>query len=120
MWGSAAKKNRCRPSRLEIGTANDFIETWHDEGQTDLVAALRAWKDVGFNGMQTALLISPRTRLPQPASAVVTLYVLSGTIRPDHVPMLPDFEEGYDSLFNFSDGVAKLIFNLCSTIKPLC
>jgi mannonate dehydratase len=32
------------------GTAQNFIETWHDEGQTDLVACMEAYKDVGFDG----------------------------------------------------------------------
>lgn len=42
------------------GTAADFIETFHDQGQTDLVACMQAYKEVGF----------------------------SGPMRPDHVPTL--------------------------------
>ena len=51
-----------------IGGADDFVETFQDEGQTDMHAALQAWKDVGFNGI----------------------------IRPDHVPLLPGIEQGHD------------------------
>ena len=32
------------------GTAESFVETWHDEGQTDLVACMEAYKQVGFEG----------------------------------------------------------------------
>jgi mannonate dehydratase len=32
------------------GTVQDFVETWHDEGQTDLVACMEAYRDVGFDG----------------------------------------------------------------------
>jgi mannonate dehydratase len=32
------------------GTAQKFVETWHDEGQTDLVACMQAYKEVGFDG----------------------------------------------------------------------
>jgi mannonate dehydratase len=32
------------------GTVEDFVETWHDEGQTDLVACMEAYRDVGFEG----------------------------------------------------------------------
>lgn len=28
-----------------------FVETWHDEGQTDLLACLRAYRDIGFTGV---------------------------------------------------------------------
>eukprot|EP00055_Hartaetosiga_balthica_P017721 m.121983 g.121983 ORF g.121983 m.121983 type:complete len:375 (+) comp9385_c2_seq7:66-1190(+) len=52
-----------------IGNAKDgFLETFQDEGQTDMHMALQAWKDVGFRGI----------------------------IRPDHVPLLPDFEDGHN------------------------
>ena len=33
------------------GTPERFEETWHDAGQTDLLACLRAYKEVGFNGV---------------------------------------------------------------------
>ena len=42
------------------------METFHDEGQTDMVEAMRAYRDIGFNG----------------------------PIRPDHVPQLSGEEEG--------------------------
>lgn len=52
------------------GTAESFAETFHDNGQTDMVAAMRAYRDVGF----------------------------TGPMRPDHVPQLigeDDGEPGY-------------------------
>ena len=52
------------------GTANSFAETFHDNGQTDMVAAVRAYREAGFDG----------------------------PIRPDHVPQLvgeDDGEPGY-------------------------
>lgn len=48
------------------GTSNRFVETFHDEGQTDMVEAMRAYRDIGF----------------------------TGPIRPDHVPQLAGEEEG--------------------------
>ncbi len=42
------------------GDALDFVETFHDEGRTDKVAAMKAWHEIGF----------------------------AGPIRPDHVPTL--------------------------------
>lgn len=32
------------------GTATEFVETFHDDGQTDMVACLRAYHDIGFSG----------------------------------------------------------------------
>jgi mannonate dehydratase len=32
------------------GTPEHFTETWHDEGQTDMLEAMRAYRDVGFEG----------------------------------------------------------------------
>jgi mannonate dehydratase len=32
------------------GTAEKFVETFHDDGQTDLLECLRAYKEVGFEG----------------------------------------------------------------------
>lgn len=32
------------------GTADDFVETFHDEGQTDLPECMRAYAEVGFDG----------------------------------------------------------------------
>jgi mannonate dehydratase len=52
------------------GTADSFTETFHDNGPTDMVAAMRAYREVGF----------------------------AGPLRPDHVPQLfgeDDGEPGY-------------------------
>lgn len=32
------------------GTAEEFVETWHDDGPTDMLAAMRAYGDIGFDG----------------------------------------------------------------------
>ena len=48
------------------GTSSRFVETFHDEGQTDMVEAMRAYRDIGFNG----------------------------PMRPDHVPQLSGEEAG--------------------------
>jgi len=42
------------------GTAETFRETWHDDGPTDMRAAMGAYADIGF----------------------------SGVLRPDHVPTM--------------------------------
>jgi mannonate dehydratase len=55
------------------GTAESFTETFHDNGKTDMPAAVRAYREVGF----------------------------TGPIRPDHVPQLvgeDDGEPGYTML----------------------
>lgn len=52
------------------GTAAKFEETWHDDGPTDLLACMRAYQEVGFDGV----------------------------LRPDHVPTLtgePSPRPGY-------------------------
>lgn len=54
------------------GTADSFHETFHDNGQTDMLAAMRTYREVGFKGV----------------------------IRPDHVPLLEGVDrtqadEGY-------------------------
>ena len=59
--------------RAVIGTAESFVETWLDTGQTDMVEAMLAYREVGFDG----------------------------PIRPDHVPQLigeDDGEPGYTML----------------------
>lgn len=33
------------------GTADDFVEVFHDEGQTDMFDAMKAYYDVGFDGV---------------------------------------------------------------------
>lgn len=55
------------------GQADDFIETFHDNGPTDMAAAMRAYRAIGF----------------------------SGPMRPDHVPQMvgeDDGEPGYTML----------------------
>jgi mannonate dehydratase len=56
------------------GTPTNFVEAWHDDGQNDMYAAMKAYYDVGFRG----------------------------PIRPDHVPTVTAFEEntfpGYNDL----------------------
>lgn len=55
------------------GTPQSFVETFHDNGPTDMAAAMRALRDVGF----------------------------TGPLRPDHVPQLygeDDGEPGYTML----------------------
>ncbi|MFB6188316.1 MAG: mannonate dehydratase [Halapricum sp.] len=32
------------------GDASRFVETWHDDGPTDMLAAMEAYEDVGFDG----------------------------------------------------------------------
>jgi mannonate dehydratase len=56
-----------------IGTAVDFRETWQDNGQTDMAEAMRAYREIGFDG----------------------------PVRPDHVPQMhgeDDGEPGYTML----------------------
>jgi mannonate dehydratase len=48
------------------GTAESFSETFHDNGPTDMVAAMRAYREIGFDG----------------------------PIRPDHVPQLAGEDDG--------------------------
>jgi mannonate dehydratase len=33
------------------GTPDNFVETFHDEGQTDMVACMQAYRDIGFDGV---------------------------------------------------------------------
>jgi mannonate dehydratase len=33
------------------GTPDDFVETFHDEGQTDMAACMRAYREIGFDGV---------------------------------------------------------------------
>ena len=48
------------------GTTSNFVETFHDNGQTNMVEAMKAYHDIGFQG----------------------------PIRPDHVPQLTGEEQG--------------------------
>jgi mannonate dehydratase len=34
-----------------VGSAEDFKETWHDQGPTDMAAAIDAYNDIGFDGV---------------------------------------------------------------------
>lgn len=55
------------------GDAHSFVETFHDDGQTDLAACMRAYVEVGFDG----------------------------PLRPDHVPTMagePNDRPGYETL----------------------
>jgi mannonate dehydratase len=55
------------------GDAHSFVETFHDDGQSDLAACIRAYAEVGF----------------------------SGPMRPDHVPTMsgePNDRPGYETL----------------------
>nr|WP_313695935.1 mannonate dehydratase [Halobaculum sp. XH14] len=55
------------------GDADRFVETWHDDGPTDMLAAMRAYRVVGFDG----------------------------PIRPDHVPTMAgesNSNPGYETL----------------------
>jgi mannonate dehydratase len=55
------------------GTASDFVETFHDDGQLDMAACLRAYRDIGFDG----------------------------PLRPDHVPTMAgesNDRPGYETL----------------------
>ena len=33
------------------GTPERFVETFHDEGQTDMLACMRAYREIGFEGV---------------------------------------------------------------------
>jgi mannonate dehydratase len=33
------------------GTPTNFVETFHDDGQTDMLACMRAYRDIGFDGV---------------------------------------------------------------------
>ena len=56
-----------------LGTPEHFVETFHEAGQTDMLACMRAYKDIGF----------------------------SGVLRPDHVPTMegdPNDDPCYSSI----------------------
>lgn len=61
--GPHIKYVHCRDIR---GSRESFVETFHDNGRTDMAAAMRAYQDIGF----------------------------AGPIRPDHVPQLVGEESG--------------------------
>jgi mannonate dehydratase len=76
-----------------VGTAEDFRESWQDNGQTDMAEAMRAYREVGF----------------------------SGPMRPDHVPQMlgeDDGEPGYTMLgrlfaFGYIRGMMHATENHC-------
>ncbi|WP_227356440.1 mannonate dehydratase [Haladaptatus salinisoli] len=57
------------------GTADSFVETWHEAGQTDMLAAMEAYRDVGFDG----------------------------PIRPDHVPKMVGEEDREEAMAGYTD-----------------
>jgi mannonate dehydratase len=57
------------------GGADSFVETWHDEGPTDMKAAIEAYQDVGFDG----------------------------PIRPDHVPKMVGSEDRDEAMAGYTD-----------------
>ena len=55
------------------GTAENFVETFHEEGHTDMFACMQAYRDIGFDG----------------------------PMRPDHAPSMegdPNLRPGYEAL----------------------
>ena len=73
------------------GTREEFVETFHDNGPTDMAAAMRAYRDIGF----------------------------TGPMRPDHVPQLygeDDGEPGYTMLGRlFAYGYMRGLMHAVST-----
>lgn len=74
------------------GTPRNFVEAWHDDGHTDMHAAMQAYFDIGFRG----------------------------PIRPDHVPTITGYEEnthpGYNDLgtlfaFGYIKGLMEAVAN---------
>jgi mannonate dehydratase len=57
------------------GDERDFIETWHDEGPTDMRAAVDAYQDIGFDG----------------------------SIRPDHVPKMAAESDREETMAGYTD-----------------
>ncbi len=57
------------------GTADSFVETWHDAGPTDMKAAIEAYRSIGFDG----------------------------PIRPDHVPKMLDEEDRDATMTGYTD-----------------
>ena len=76
-----------------IGTAESFVETFPDNGSTDMAAAIRALRDVGY----------------------------TGPIRPDHVPQLygeENGEPGYTMLGRlFAFGYIRGLLHASETIR---
>jgi mannonate dehydratase len=57
------------------GTAEEFVETWHEEGQTDMLATIRAYREIGFDG----------------------------PIRPDHVPRMVGERDREETMSGYTD-----------------
>ncbi len=57
------------------GTADSFVETWHDAGPTDMKAAIEAYRSIGFDG----------------------------PIRPDHVPKMLDEDDRDETMTGYTD-----------------
>jgi mannonate dehydratase len=57
------------------GVEDDFVEVWHDEGPTDMKAAIEAYRDVGFDG----------------------------PIRPDHVPRMVGETDRAEAMSGYTD-----------------
>ncbi len=57
------------------GTADSFVETWHDDGPTDMLAAIEAYRSVGFDG----------------------------PIRPDHVPKMLNESDRSEAMAGYTD-----------------
>jgi mannonate dehydratase len=58
-----------------VGTADSFVETWHDDGPTDMLSVMKAYRDVGFDG----------------------------PIRPDHVPKMIGEEDRDETYAGYTD-----------------
>ena len=76
------------------GTAAKFAETFHDDGQTDMYAAMKTYAEIGFRG----------------------------TMRPDHVPKLEDEEgdgAGYSMLGRlFAVGYMRGLIHAVGNTRP--
>ena len=57
------------------GTADSFVETWHEDGQTDMKAAMDAYREIGFDG----------------------------PIRPDHVPRMVGEDDRAEAMSGYTD-----------------
>jgi mannonate dehydratase len=57
------------------GTADSFVETWHDGGPTDMKAAIEAYRNIGFDG----------------------------PIRPDHVPKMLNEADREETMSGYTD-----------------
>jgi len=76
------------------GSKNDFVETWVDDGPTDMLKAMRAYQEIGF----------------------------TGPMRPDHVPTMAgesNSNPGYEMKGRlFAIGYMKGLLEQCKTARP--